>query len=344
MNHPEIDLEQRVDTYKAASSRGAQQLASSQRPDGSLPSSHDVIESSYKGIWALQCAGRTVEAARLASYVRAHLGADGSVPSPREEAYFLDVHYLYANGYLAIGTHLLGQFDLSDRLMSFIASMQNPQHGGFRSTGPLPGDGRCDTVSTSISGIAALFHGRQDVALRAAGFLAAVWKAQPERASVFFSTTSADGELRTGAGVHQLKVQEPGQDWWFLGAPAVFLTALHEKTGDAQHLELARELMDYMAQSCHRDVALHPSCGKLGVSAAMLYRLTGERQYADLAVRIADLIVGNQDPKGVWTRDMWFHDTAWDGTADLLWSDLDMSLEYVLWLDLIARELTSAGA
>ncbi|MFJ5677994.1 hypothetical protein [Streptomyces sp. NPDC093097] len=344
MSRTEIDLAQRATSYKAASSLGADHLAATQRPDGALPSSRDVIESSYKGIWALQCAGKTIEAARLASYVRSHLGTDGDVPSPRQEPYFLDIHYLYANGYLAIGAHLLGRFDLSDRLMSFIASLQNPQHGGFPSTGPRPGDGRCDTVSTSISGIAALFHRREAVALAAADFLTRVWESQPNRASVFSSTMSPEGQLLTGNDAHQLNVQEAGQDWWFLGAPALFLATLYEKTSDERHLALAQELMDYMMLSCHQDVALHPSCGKLAVSAAKLYRLTSEYRYAELAVNVADLIVCNQDPSGVWTRDLWFHGTERNSTTELLWSDLDMSLEYVLWLDLVARELTSAGA
>ncbi|WP_162889895.1 hypothetical protein [Streptomyces olivoreticuli] len=337
-------MNQRIEIYKAASSRAADRLAQSQRPDGSLPSSREVIESSYKGIWALQCAGKTTEAARLATYVRSHLAADGDVPSPRQEPYFLDIHYLYANGYLAIGTHLLGQFDLSERFMSFIATMQNPAHGGFRSVGPRASDGHCDTVSTSISGLAALFHGKQDVALAAADFIADLWNCQPGRTSVFYTSATAEGELLTTYDAHHLNVQKPGQDWWFLGAPAVFLTALYEKTGDTRHLALAHDLMTYMVQSCNPDALLHPSCGKVGLSAAMLFRLTGECHYAELAVQIADLIVHNQDPQGVWTRDKWFHGTDWDSTTDLIWYDLDMSLEYVLWLDLIARELASAGA
>ncbi|MFF4410200.1 beta-L-arabinofuranosidase domain-containing protein [Streptomyces sp. NPDC001404] len=336
-------IDERVGIYKAASARGADRLAQSQRPDGSLPSSRDVIESCYKGIWALQCGGRTVEAARLAAHVRTRLAADGDVPAPRQEAYFLDIHYLYANGYLAIGTHVLGQFDLSAQFMSFIASQQNPDHGGFRSTGPRSGDGHCDTVSTSISGLAALFHGKSEVALTAADFLSGVWDSQPDRASVFHTSVSAGGDLVTDADAHRLKVQEPGQDWWFVGAPAVFLTALYEKTGDDKHLQLARDFIDYMTQACNQDAVLAPSCGKVGLSAAMLYRVTGESRYAELAVQVADLIVSNQDANGVWTREKWAGGADWDGTTDLLWYDLDMSLEYVLWLDLIARELAGTG-
>ncbi|WDO11342.1 hypothetical protein ME763_37080 (plasmid) [Streptomyces murinus] len=332
----------RIRIYKAASTRGANRLAQTQRPDGSLPSSHDVIESCYKGIWALQCAGRTLEAARLAAHMRTRFTPDGDVPTPRHEPYFLDIHYLYANGYLAIGTQILGQFDLSSQSMSFIASQQNLDHGGFRSTGPRTGDGRCDTVSTSISGLAALFHGKQEVALAAADFLSDVWKHQPDPASAFHTSVSAVGNLITDADARHLKVQEPGQDWWFLGAPALFLTALYEKTGDEKHLQLARDFIHYMTQTCNQDAVLAPSCGKIGVSAAMLYRVTRESRYAELATQIADLIVSNQDANGVWTREKWAGGPDWDHTTDLLWYDLDMSLEYVLWLDLITRELISA--
>jgi hypothetical protein len=93
--------------------------------------------------------------------------------------------------------------------------------------------------------------------------------------------------------------------------------------------------MDFLRDSCHEDAFVDPSCGKAGVAAAMLYRLTGDQRYRDLAVRVGTLLVDRQTTSGYWASD------GRPGRTELVWSDLDMTAEYVLWLDLLHRNLTS---
>ncbi|MFD9477524.1 MULTISPECIES: hypothetical protein [Streptomyces] len=322
--------------YKEASLWGAEWIADRQRPNGALPSKTDVIESCYKGMWALHMSGRTREAWQLADHVESLLQPNGDIPVPREEQYFLDVHYLYANGYLAIGAHQLGRFGLSDRLMGFIRTMQNPIHGGFRSHGPqVEGDQRCDSVSTSIAGLAALYTGQREVAVPASLFLAKMFERQPDRDNVFYVTADVEGRLLTAGDARALKVTEPEQDWYFLGLPALFFAQLYEVTGDEAHLALARSYMDYMDKSCDPDVFVDSSAGKAGVAAAVLHRLTGQPRYLEIATQVGDLFVSRQDKAGFWTEE-----SLDEEPSELAWSDLDMTAEYVVWLDLIARNLS----
>ncbi|SHG39159.1 beta-L-arabinofuranosidase domain-containing protein [Streptoalloteichus hindustanus] len=321
---------------KSAAQRAANWLVERQRPNGALPSRTAVIESCYKGMWALHTAGHTQAASAVADYVTSLLQADGDIPQPREEEYFLDVHYLYANGYLTIGAHVLGRFGLSSKLMSFVETMQNPVTGGFRSHGPaVPGDGRCDSVSTSISGLAALYTGRLSVARSAADFLGSLWAGQPDRENLFHAVADAQGNVLTSDDAVTISVRKAEGDWYFIGLPALFLTALHEATEDQKYLDLATELMTYMDETCDDDAFIDSSCGKAGVAAAMLYRLTGKPRYREIAQQIGDLLCERQTPYGYWSEE------ETDDVADLFWGDLDMTAEYVMWLDLIARNLAS---
>ncbi|KAA5835077.1 beta-L-arabinofuranosidase domain-containing protein [Saccharopolyspora hirsuta] len=322
---------------KSASARAADWLVAHQRADGALPSRTPVVESCYKGMWSLHVAGHTQAAMRVADYVGSLLQADGDIPQPREERFFLDVHYLYANGYLTIGAHILGRFDLSAKLMSFVETMQNPVTGGFRSHGPgVPGDGRCDSVSTSISGLAALYTGRLAVAKSAAEFVHALWKNQPDPDTAFHAVTDSEGRVLTSEDAVAVAVRKAEGDWYFIGLPCLFLTALHEATGEQKHLDLAVELMDYMDQRCNEDAFLDSSCGKAGVAAAMLHRLTGTPRYREIAEQIGELLASRQSAHGYWAEE----ETA--DVSELDWSDLDMTAEYVLWLDLIGRNLAGA--
>ena len=324
-----------VDLFKRASMSGAAWLVAHQRDDGSLPSVTQVIEAQYKGLWALHVSGHTDAASALADYVASVTIADGDIPEPREEPYFLDVHYLYAHGYLAIGAHLLGRFDLATRLMSFIRSRQDATLGGFSSHGPKRGgDGRCDSVSTGLCGLVSLYHGQPELARAAAGFLGTLWRGQPDRSTVFHATMTPDGHIGAPDGL-AVRVREPDQDWYALGMPALFLSAYHAYSGDPDALALAVEILDFLDGSCHPDAFVDPSSGKAAVAASELYRQTGRPRYREIATGIAELLVSRQTSSGYWSNELG------PGLTELPWSDVDMTAEYVLWLDLVQRNVSS---
>lgn len=332
-----------LDDLRAASARGARWIVRHQRPDGFLPSRTRVVESCYKGLWALNSTGYTAEAAALARVVKEWLTPDGDIPQPREEEAFFTTHYLYANTYLAIGAQTLGRFDISQPLIGFIATRQHPALGGFISQGPgREGEVCLDTVSTSISGLAALYLGRIDVATRAAQFLRHAMEQQPDPERMFYSTTDTEGRIVTeweGEQTHRgIDVNDPEQDWYFIGIATMFLPALFEATGDGAHLELARRYLDYLDKGCCPGAFTDFSSGKSGVGAAYLYRLTGEERYREIALAVGRFIVELQTPFGCWQES-----PQADGPSptELVWSDMDMTAEYVLWLDQIHRHLSA---
>lgn len=328
---------------QGAAHRAAQWVTAHQRTDGTLPARPMVVESCYKGLWALVRAGYPDRAMALADRVAEWVAADGDVPQPRSDEAFLTTHYLYANAYLALGAHVLGRFDLSRSLYGFVRSRQT-DCGGFLSQGPgYDDDPSLDTVSTSIAGLTAIYLGDVETGVRAARFIGEVWERQPEPEKTFYSTTTPAGELVTAGSADEphraIDVRDPEQDWYFIGIATVFLPALHEATGDPRYLDLARELLDYLGEACSPGAFTDASSGKSGVGAAHVYRLTGEQRYRDIATRVAQFLIDFQDPSGCWREEP-------DGNApsELAWSDMDMTVEYVLWLGLIAQHLSVARA
>lgn len=330
-----------LENVRAASARGARWIIQHQSPDGFLPSRLKVVESCYKGLWALGTTGYTAEAAALAGVISKWIAPNGDIPLPREESAFFTTHYLYANTYVAIGAQTLGRFDLSQPLFRFICSRQHPTLGGFISQGPdVPEPHSLDTVSTSISGLTALYLGNLEVARRAAGFLQLILDRQPQLTEFFYSTMDLDGRLITEWDKDQphrrIEIGDPEQDWYFIGIATMFLPALFEATGEDSYLLLARRYLDYLDQLCCPGAFTDLSSGKSGVGAAYLYRLTGEHRYREIALAIAEFIVNLQTSFGCWQESP---ETDAGPPNTLSWSDMDMTAEYVLWLDQMYRHL-----
>jgi rhamnogalacturonyl hydrolase YesR len=84
------------------------------------------------------------------------------------------------------------------------------------------------------------------------------------------------------------------------GIAAGFLARLYMATGEDQWLQLAKEYMrccdnasDYLYTILR--------AGKTGWAAALLYTLTGERKYRDIAVRIGETLLRTQAESGYWS-------------------------------------------
>jgi len=333
----------RSDNLESALAKAAGWLRDHQRTDGHLPSRTMVVESCYKGPLALLVAGHASSAHRLLAAIEPWIRSDGDILSPREEAAFHTTHYLYAHGYLTIGAWMMGRFDVAKKLYRFIKEQQAELQGGFLSQGPAFAKTKTmDTVSTSISGWAALVCGDIDAAVKAARFLETVFHRQPSPQSSFYSTTYLDGGFVSkgeipGEEHPVIDVRDPEQDWYFIGLPTVFLSYLYRYSGDAKHLMLAESYMGYLDDICCEGAFLDFSSGKSGVGAALLYTLTRKERYRQIAVAVADFILKWQSPSGVWQAEGVGLE---ESPADLLWGDMDMTTEYVLWLSLISGSLT----
>lgn len=329
---------------KTFADQGARWIVENQREDGLLPSRQLIVESCYKGIWALTVSGYAHAASRLADAVKFWIDEHGDIPQPRQKPDFFTTHYLYGNTYNTIGAQVLGRFDVSSQLFGFIQSRQDEATGGFYSQGPQYDGELCmDTVSTSIAGLTCLYMNDVDRARRAGDFLAHVMEAQPELDRAFYTTWKVSGAFRTDWSEQEphvrIDISDAEQDWYFIGIAVMFLPHLYEATGQESYLHLGQRYLDYIDQACCEGALTDFSSGKSGVGAAHLCRLTGKPRYREIATNIAKFILDHQHESGCWLEEPTKSDCS---PTEVECSDMDMTAEYVLWLHQICRHLKAA--
>jgi rhamnogalacturonyl hydrolase YesR len=136
------------------------------------------------------------------------------------------------------------------------------------------------------------------------------------RAHGIHTTFDPDEEAR-----HVMDPQATRDQYFFNpGIAAGFLASLYKATGEHDWLNLAREYMrqaedagDYFYRSLR--------AGKVGWAASVLYTLTGESKYRDIAVRVGENLVATQCENGAWD--------SINGSQYII----DCTAEMVVWLD-----------
>jgi rhamnogalacturonyl hydrolase YesR len=93
-------------------------------------------------------------------------------------------------------------------------------------------------------------------------------------------------------------------------------------TGEQEWLDLARDYMRFCDGVGDYHFRLLRA-GKVGWAAAMLYTLTGEQNYRDIAIKVGDNLIDAQTELGYWesTND------------DIVGPNNDATAELVVWLD-----------
>jgi hypothetical protein len=255
---------------------------------------------------------------------------------PRAKPWHKRVHYLYANAYFVLGGVAASRYQIVAPAVDFILSQQNPLHGGFYSQRTAPGEqAQCDTMSAGAAGVACLASGHVDAARRTADFIRLLVDLQPDPERRFFTTLEADGRLlidveEDEAFARIVDTRLPDQCWYAVGLPFAFLVLLTEATGDAQYRELAQWLFNFQVR------CVNPweggSSGKAGWGCSMLYRITGEERYREIALQVARFILSLQDADGGWA-------TYRDPDEGLTNTAMDVSAEFTLWCALIAANI-----
>ena len=326
---------------------GSRWLVERQNPDGSwIGLSDPQADAFYKGSWPLLLTGQPAAAHRLLTYVRQHLmTADGDFV-PRRHPWHTAVHYVYANVYFIVGAMHADRYDVAMPALRFLLGQQDPDHGGIYSRRVEAGQKTfCDTMSAGAAGVALLAGGQLDAARRVAGFLAHIVALQPAPDERFYATVEADGTLGTQFGDDEavwrvIETQSPDQCWYALGLPFAFLIRMAEAAEKGSDQESRyRDLVQWYLDFQRRCV--NPwdggSSGKAGWGSAMLYRITGEKQYRDIALHVADMIAGKQAADGGWASSGGAYGEVHEQV--LTNADFDVTSEYTLWLALIAANL-----
>jgi len=278
-------------------------LLSQQKPDGSIGSE---VPAFYKLPAALEISGHSIEAQRLVNWMRDNFFTkDGDFKVERYVKPYVESRFhIYHNHWIVIGTQRLGRFDISHRAINFILNYQDPKLGGFFYERPGPEGGEEDILTTSFCGLACLYTGRLQNAVKAGNFLRMIADAQPDvKNNLYVNYHSKQGLVTEfpdeEAPVYTVATGKPEQLYYYAGVAVAFLAKLYGATGKDEYLDLARQYFDF-ATSCYCDVLCFPASGKLGWGAAYLYEVTSEEKHKHVAESLLDYFFKTQSQNGSW--------------------------------------------
>ena len=148
----------------------------------------------------------------------------------------------------------------------------------------------------SGAGQAALYTGRLDVARGVGRWMQTLMAAQPNYPQQLYSVYSRAEGLHTNPNpddeIRYVMSRDAERDQFFFhpGIAGGFLARLYQATGEGEWLELAKEYMRF-AEGASDYLFRLLRAGKVGWAAAVLYTLTGERKYREMAVQVGDNLI-----------------------------------------------------
>lgn len=311
--------------YREARDRGGQYLLQHFRKDGSF--GDGTVGDYYKVPAAFQVCGETNVANHLCNWIRRNgMTADGDF-GPRDE-FTSDYSYAYFNIWVIMGAQRLGQFDLAQRGMDFLMGFYDKESGGFYSS---PTERKSTTLQdlwvVSGCGQAALYTSRLDVCRGVGRWMQRMMDEQPNYPEVMYTVATPSHGLVTDVDpddpIRYLLVNATKGDQFFFhpGIAGGFLSRLYASTGEIQWLDLAKQYMLF-AETATDNLFWLLRAGKVGWAASVLYTLTGEKKYKNIAIKVGDNIVAQQ------TEDGWWASVGSEGTPSN-----DATAEMVVWLD-----------
>ncbi len=312
--------------FRDARDKGCAYLLAQQHPDGSFGEPQNGVTDYYKVPSAFQVCGETNAANRLCAWIRANgITPDGDFGPRPEEAN--GYYYAYYNSWVVTGAHRLGQFDLSEPGMRFLMGFWDSESGGFYSSSTeREPETKQDLWVVSGCGQAALYTGRIDVARGVGRWMREMMEAQPNYPTQMYTVYSRAEGLHTVPDpeddVRYVLNNDAERDQFFFhpGIAGGFLARLYQSTGEAEWLELAKEYMRF-AEGANDYLLRLLRAGKVAWAASVLYTLTGQEKYRDMAVRVGDNIIAVQSDEGYWC-----------GVGEETVNN-DATAEMVVWLD-----------
>ena len=309
---------------RQARDRGCEYLLQHLHEDGSFGAG--TVAEYYKVPAAFQVCGESHAANRLLDWVRRNGMTAAGDFGPRTE--FTDGYfYAYFNTWVVIGAARLGQFDLAQKGMDFLMGFHDGSGGFFSDPAERLPHTLQDLWVTSGCGQAALYTGRLDVARGVGGWMQRMMEEQPNYPEEMYTVmTPADGlvtRVDPADPIRYLLVNAAEGDQYFFhpGIAGGFLARLYQATGEGRWLALARQYMRFAETATDNLYRLLRS-GKVMWAASVLWTLTRESLYRDLALKAARHIVEQQHADGWWSM------TGAEGTASN-----DATAEMVVWLD-----------
>ncbi|KON30807.1 hypothetical protein AC482_02885 [miscellaneous Crenarchaeota group-15 archaeon DG-45] len=284
-----------------ARERGVRWLLSQLNVDCSISPYDHAIGSFYRLPWAFAVTGHSWEGAMLLEWFRRNMfneEGDFAGKYSREDA---DGMYPYPNSNLIYGAHLLRQFDISQKGMRFLLTLQDKEAGGFYSRkdnlGPT---GEQDIWVSSQAGLTCLLTGRLEAAIRVGVFLEMMWNLQPDvEGKLYHVYSKKEGLIREPRKC--VDAGAPAQLYFQPGIAAAFLSRLYMARPERKYLDLAKGYIEF-AMRCSDDKLSRPQVRKTGWGAGLVYQITKDTRYRLYAMRVLDYILDAQYPEGHWVN------------------------------------------
>ena len=327
-----------MNRFKEARDKGGAYLLGQLHDDGSFGDLDLGVLEYYKVPAAFLVCGESSAASRLCKWIRSSGMTDEGDFIPMPESLYGYAH-AYFNSWTIIGAHRLGHFDLSQRGMDFLMQFWDPESGGFYSSLTERDEETLqDLWVVSGCGQAALYTGRIDVAHGVGRWMKTLLLAQPNYPKQLFGVYSrARGvitEMDSSDEFRYVVNQDATRDAPFFnpGIAGGFLCRLYQATGEAEWLDLAKEYMRFAEGAS--DYLFHLlRAGKVGWATSVLYTLTGEEKYKEMAIRVGDNLIALQSEEGYWCG-------VEEGADE---PNNDITAEMVVWLDEIHQAVGHEG-
>lgn len=337
-----------MDKFLSASQKTADLLASKVGPDGVLMFTNKQVSgdlcSQYKLATLLLISGHSTQAHRLLDRIKSNfMQEDGDFLSyseksgrERKSSSFPMTHFwTYMNGWIAMGAHRLGRFDISYPAFSFCKQFFHPEHQLVCVTekvADVNDESTMDSLSTAHFGMLSLYMGDLETAKKCGEGLLKFMTSQPSLDKQLLLRVSVKTGLLISTAppnmepFYIVKKDSPNQLYFFLGYHGIFMVKLFQATKDARFLDSAKQIVDF-ALTCHESMCTFSFSHMVAYAAALVAVETNEAKYRRLAIGLGEFLISIQTDEGFFCKDM-----------DVI-DKYDQSAEIVIWLRELHNEL-----
>jgi hypothetical protein len=319
-----------------AKNLGAEWLILNTNPDGSL-GPVDQGHYYYRAPGALASTGYTMEACMLLNWIRINMfNKEGDFDGKYGRGDYTENYYTYPNANLIIACQNLKQYDLAQKGIQFLLRMQDEETGGFYNFKDKPREEqRLDIWTSSQVGLACIATSRLPEAEKTAQFLETMFNLQPDFNINLYNVYQPKKGLLTSYPKEEAKYflldsKSTTQYYFIPGIAAAFLGRLYMVTEERKYLDLAEKYITFSLR-CSEDQFTKPQVGKVGWGAAVLYQITKNSTYLNLARKVAQYLVDYQYPEGYW----WLTSPMTTTNENELHHVIEVTAEFVLHLDSI---------
>lgn len=259
--------------------------------------------------WGLSIAGQPAAASAVVNWAAKHrIAKNGDyLPGFMQGQSYISQYANYWLGTFVVSAWMAGSYDIAMRSMAYLASQQDPVHGGLPTrldSGNHPA-GICDVLSTAQVGLSALITGQLDVADKVYLWLKGLLAVQPSAHS-FYMFRQGEDVWRTPDPAFSwaaiVPFDQPRQAFYGPGMAAVFLARYAHIRHRPEAVELARSFLRYNmngTQEQFTDIESVQAC-KFGWAVGVMHQADPQGGWGKWLAPMTKWFIDRQDPQGWW--------------------------------------------